>query len=84
MTSRHDLIYQAGLWRVLHFVILMRLRRCGALGQVCEAVWRFASSYRLVDPRDPFRFRTVWFVMDELGVSCWQGGDCHFRTFGTT
>lgn len=36
--------------------------------QVCEEVWRYAQPYRLVDPTDPFRFKTVWFVMDELGV----------------
>jgi hypothetical protein len=31
-------------------------------------VWRYAQPYRLVDPRDPLRFKTLWFVNDELGV----------------
>lgn len=35
--------------------------------QVCEQIWRYASSYRLVDPRDPFKFKAVWFVNDEFG-----------------
>lgn len=35
--------------------------------QVCEQIWRYASSYRLVDPRDPFKFKTVWFINDEFG-----------------
>lgn len=35
--------------------------------QVCEQIWRYVSSYRLVDPGDPFKFKTVWFVKDEFG-----------------
>lgn len=49
--------------------------------QVCEQIWRFASSYRLVDPRDPFKFKTVWFVNDEFGSAFQHASpaQCNFR-----
>jgi len=49
--------------------------------QVCEQIWRYASSYRLVDPRDPFKFITVWFANDEFGLAFQHASptQCNFR-----
>lgn len=49
--------------------------------QVCEQIWRYASSYRLVDPRDPFKFKTVRFANDEFGCAFQHvpPRQCNFR-----
>lgn len=49
--------------------------------QVCEQIWRYASSYRLVDPHDPFKFKTVWFINDEFGSALRHASParCNFR-----
>ena len=58
-----------------------RKEKPGVYEQVCEQIWRFAASYRLVDPRDTFKFKTVWFVNDEFGSAFQHAapGHCNFR-----